>query len=369
MYLYLSAFFLNKRTEKRIFAASKGYQPIFIDLIMSQQQRQNAIDQLPQKGYLDVEIPQGTDLIAEINRLRTEKNAIILAHYYQTADIQDIADYLGDSLQLARAAQKTDADLIVFCGVHFMAETAKIVNPTKKVILPDTLAGCSLADSCSGQGLREMRKQYPHAIVVSYINCDSTVKAESDIIVTSSNAQHIIESLPADQEIIFAPDKNLGAYLNQVTGRKMILWDGACIVHEAFSLERIAQQMLDNPKAKLIAHPEAKAPLLKIASYVGSTSNLLNYVVQDNADAYIVATEEGILHEMQKKAPHKKLIPALVNDKSCNCGECAFMKLNTLQKLYVCMKYELPEIKMDEDLRLKALKPINRMLEMSKAIK
>ncbi len=333
------------------------------------QQLENAIKTLSQKGYLNMEIPKGIDLIAEINKLRKEKNAIILAHYYQTGDIQDIADYLGDSLQLARAAEKTDADMIVFCGVHFMAETAKIVNPTKKVVLPDTLAGCSLADSCSGEGLREMRKQYPNAIVISYINCDSTVKAESDIIVTSSNAEHIINALPMDQEIIFAPDKNLGAYLNQVTGRKMILWDGACYVHEAFSLERIGQQMLDNPKAKLIAHPEAKAPLLKVASYVGSTSNLLKYVVEDSATEYIVATEEGILHEMQKKAPNKKLIPALVNDKSCNCGECAFMKLNTMQKLYLCMKYELPEITLDEDLRIKALQPINRMLEMSKAIK
>lgn len=332
-------------------------------------QLETAIKNLSTNGYLNLEIPKGTDLVDEINKLRKEKNAIILAHYYQTGDIQDIADYLGDSLQLARAAEKTDADMIVFCGVHFMAETAKIVNPTKKVVLPDLNAGCSLADSCSGEGLREMRKKYPEAIVVSYINCDSTVKAESDIIVTSSNAEHIINSLPKDQQVIFAPDKNLGAYLNQVTGREMILWDGACIVHEAFSLERIAQQMLENPQAKLIAHPEAKAQLLKVASYVGSTSNLLKYVIEDSAKEYIVATEEGILHEMQKLAPSKKLIPALVVDKTCNCGECAFMKLNNMQKLYLCMKYELPEITMDEDLRIKALKPIERMLELSKNIK
>lgn len=332
-------------------------------------QLENAIKGLAKKGYLNMEIPKGIDLVAEINKLRIEKNAIILAHYYQTGDIQDIADYLGDSLQLARAAEKTDADMIVFCGVHFMAETAKIVNPTKKVILPDTEAGCSLADSCSGEALREMRKQYPEAIVVSYINCDSTVKAESDIIVTSSNAKHILDSLPKEQQIIFAPDKNLGAYLNQVTGREMILWDGACIVHEAFSLERIMDQMIKYPKAKLIAHPEAKAPLLKVASYVGSTSALLKYVIEDSAEEYIVATEEGILHEMQKRAPGKKMIPALVNDKNCNCGECAFMKLNTMQKLYLCMKYELPEITIDEDLRIQALKPINRMLELSTAIK
>lgn len=328
-----------------------------------------AVELLPVKGYLSMEIPKGIDLIEEINRMRKEKNAIILAHYYQTGDIQDIADFLGDSLQLARAAEKTDADMIVFCGVHFMAETAKILNPTKKVVLPDLLAGCSLADSCSGEGLRELKKKHPGAIVVSYINCDSGVKAESDIIVTSSNAEHIINSLPEEQKIIFAPDKNLGRYINQVTGRKMILWDGACIVHEAFSLERIAEQMLNHPKAKLIAHPEAQKPVLQVAHYIGSTANLLNYVVNDAAEEFIVATEEGILHEMRKRAPGKKLIPALTIDDKCNCSECHFMKLNTMEKLYLCMKYELPEILMDEEIRIKALRPINKMLELSKAIK
>lgn len=330
---------------------------------------EEAIQKLESKGYLDMEIPKGIDLIEEINKLRKEKNAIILAHYYQTGDIQDIADFLGDSLQLARAAEKTDADMIVFCGVHFMAETAKIVNPTKKVVLPDLLAGCSLADSCSGEGLRELKKKHPNAIVASYINCDSTVKAESDVIVTSSNAEHIINALPKDREIIFAPDRNLGRYISQVTGRDMILWDGACIVHEAFSLERIGQQILEHPKAKLIAHPEAQKPLLQIADYIGSTANLLKYVVENDSEEFIVATEEGILHEMRKRAPHKKLIPALTNDSSCNCSECHFMKLNNLQKLYLCMKYELPEILMDEELRLKALRPINKMLEMSQNIK
>lgn len=330
---------------------------------------EKAIELLPVKGYLDLEIPTGIDLVEEINRLRKEKNAVILAHYYQTGDIQDIADYLGDSLQLARAAEKTNADMIVFCGVHFMAETAKILNPTKKVVLPDLLAGCSLADSASGEGIRKMKEKHPNAIVVSYINCDSSVKAESDIIVTSSNAKHIIDSLPKEQEIIFAPDKNLGRYINQVTGRNMILWDGACIVHEAFSLERIAQQMLDHPKAKLIAHPEAQKPVLQVAHFVGSTSNLLDYVVNDDAEEFIVATEEGILHEMKKRAPHKILIPALTLDDTCNCSECHFMKLNTMQKLYLCMKYEQPEILMDEDLRIKALRPINRMLELSQKIK
>lgn len=330
---------------------------------------EKAIAELPVKGYLDMEIPKGINLIDEINRMRKEKNAIILAHYYQAGDIQDIADFLGDSLQLARAAEKTNADLIVFCGVHFMAETAKILNPTKKVILPDVNAGCSLADSCSGEGLRELKKKHPNAIVVSYINCDSSVKAESDIIVTSSNAEHIINSLPKDQEIIFAPDRNLGRYINQITGRNMILWDGACIVHEAFSLERIGQQMLENAKAKLIAHPEAQKPLLQVAHFIGSTARLLDYVVNDDAQEFIVATEEGILHEMRKRAPHKKLIPALIKDETCNCSECPFMKLNTMQKLYLCMKYELPDINLDEEVRIKALRPINKMLELSKAIK
>ncbi|STD53715.1 quinolinate synthase NadA [Empedobacter falsenii] len=330
---------------------------------------EQAIEKLDYKGYLDVEIPKGTDLIAEINKLRKEKNAVILAHYYQSGEIQDLADYLGDSLQLARAAAKTEADMIVFCGVHFMAEAAKILNPSKKVVLPDSKAGCSLADSCSAEGLRGLREQHPNAIVVSYINCDAGVKAESDIIVTSSNAEAIINSLPEEQEIIFAPDRNLGRYLNQVCNRKMILWDGACIVHEAFSLERIAQQMADHPNAKLIAHPEAQEDLLKFAHFIGSTSRLLDYVVENDAQEFIVATEEGILHEMQKLAPNKTLIPALVQDESCNCSECFYMKLSTLEKLYLCMKYELPEIQIEEDLRVKALASINRMLELSEKIK
>ncbi|MFV0175341.1 quinolinate synthase NadA [Empedobacter falsenii] len=330
---------------------------------------EQAIEKLEHKGYLDIEIPKGTDLVAEINKLRKEKNAVILAHYYQSGEIQDLADYLGDSLQLARAAAKTEADMIVFCGVHFMTEAAKILNPSKKVVLPDTKAGCSLADSCSAEGLRGLREQHPNAIVVSYINCDAGVKAESDIIVTSSNAEAIINSLPEDQEIIFAPDRNLGRYLNQVCKRNMILWDGACIVHEAFSLERIAQQMAENPNAKLIAHPEAQEDLLKFAHFIGSTSRLLDYVVENEATEFIVATEEGILHEMQKLAPNKKLIPALVQDESCNCSECFYMKLSTLEKLYLCMKYELPEIQIEESLRIKALASINRMLDLSEKIK
>ena len=331
-----------------------------------------AKNNLPVKGFLDlkdIQIPQGQDLIDAILKLKKEKNAVILAHYYQPGEIQDIADYLGDSLQLARAAKDTDADMIAFCGVHFMAEAAKILNPTKKVVLPDTLAGCSLADGCSGEGLRKMREQHPGALVATYINCNAETKAESDIIVTSSNAETIINALPKDQPIIFAPDKNLGRYLMKKTGRDMILWDGSCIVHEAFSMEIIAKQLAENPDAKLIAHPESETPVLELAHFIGSTSALLNYVEKDDCQKFIIATEEGILHEMKKRAPHKELIPALVFDESCNCSECFFMKRNTLEKLYLCMKYELPEITMDEELRLKALKPIEAMLELSKTIK
>lgn len=331
-----------------------------------------AKNNLPVKGFLDlkdIQIPQGQDLIDAILKLKKEKNAVILAHYYQPGEIQDIADYLGDSLQLARAAKDTDADMIAFCGVHFMAEAAKILNPTKKVVLPDTLAGCSLADGCSGEGLRKMREQHPGALVATYINCNAETKAESDMIVTSSNAETIINALPKDKPIIFAPDKNLGRYLEKKTGRNMILWNGSCIVHEAFSMERIAKQLAENPDAKLIAHPESETPVLELAHFVGSTSALLNYVEKDDCQKFIIATEEGILHEMKKRAPHKELIPALVFDESCNCSECFFMKRNTLEKLYLCMKYELPEITMDEELRLKALKPIEAMLELSKTIK
>ena len=331
-----------------------------------------AKNNLPVKGFLDlkdIQIPQGQDLIDAILKLKKEKNAVILAHYYQPGEIQDIADYLGDSLQLARAAKDTDADMIAFCGVHFMAEAAKILNPTKKVVLPDTLAGCSLADGCSGEGLRKMREQHPGALVATYINCNAETKAESDIIVTSSNAETIINALPKDKPIIFAPDKNLGRYLEKKTGRNMILWNGSCIVHEAFSMERIAKQLAENPDAKLIAHPESETPVLELAHFIGSTSALLNYVEKDDCQKFIVATEEGILHEMKKRAPEKELIPALVYDESCNCSECFFMKRNTLEKLYLCMKYELPEITMDEELRVKALKPIEAMLELSKTIK
>ena len=331
-----------------------------------------AISNMPVKGFLDLKefmIPQGEDLVKAILELKKEKNAVILAHYYQPAEIQDIADYLGDSLQLARAAKDTDADMIAFCGVHFMAEAAKILNPTKKVVLPDLLAGCSLADGCSGEGLRKMREKHPNALIATYINCNAETKAESDIIVTSSNAETIIKALPEDRPIIFAPDKNLGRYLEKKTGRNMILWNGSCIVHEAFSMERIAKQLAENPDAKLIAHPESETAVLDLAHFIGSTSALLDFVQKDDCQKFIVATEEGILHEMKKRAPEKELIPALVYDESCNCSECFFMKRNTLEKLYLCMKYELPEITMDEELRVKALKPIEAMLELSKTIK
>lgn len=327
---------------------------------------------MPVKGFLDIKdliIPQGEELKQAILELKKEKNAVILAHFYQPAEIQDIADFLGDSLQLARQAKDTDADMIAFCGVHFMAEAAKILNPSKKVVLPDTLAGCSLADNCSGEGLRAMRAQHPNAMVATYINCNAETKAESDVIVTSSNAETIINALPTDRPLIFAPDKNLGRYLMKKTGREMILWDGSCVVHEAFSMERIAQQMAENPDAKLIAHPESETPVLDLAHFIGSTSALLNYVEKDDCQKFIIATEDGILHEMQKRAPHKTLIPALVFDESCNCSECFFMKRNTLEKLYLCLKYELPEITIDEELRLKALKPIELMMDLSKNVK
>ncbi|QCX52819.1 quinolinate synthase NadA [Elizabethkingia sp. JS20170427COW] len=327
---------------------------------------------LPVQGFLkykDMMIPQGEELKQAILDLKKEKNAVILAHYYQPAEIQDIADFLGDSLQLARQAKETNADMIAFCGVHFMAEAAKILNPTKKVVLPDTLAGCSLADNCSGEGLRKMREKHPGALVATYINCNAETKAESDIIVTSSNAETIINALPKDKPLIFAPDRNLGRYLMQKTGREMILWDGSCVVHEAFSMERIAQQLADHPNAKLIAHPESEEAVLKLAHFIGSTAALLNFVEKDDCQEFIIATEEGILHEMKKRAPHKTLIPAQIFDESCNCSECFYMKRNTLEKLYLCMKYELPEIIIEEELRLKALQPIEAMLELSKSIK
>ena len=319
---------------------------------------------LGQKGYLDFEIPKGLDLVAEIKRLKKEKNAVLLAHYYQEAEIQELADYLGDSLYLAQAAEKVAAEMIVFAGVHFMAETAKIINPNKKVVLPDLNAGCSLADSCPPEDFKKFIDQYPGAKVVTYINCSAEIKALSSIVCTSSNAVRVIDSIPEGETIIFAPDKNLGRYLIRQTGRDMILWDGSCIVHEAFSFERIVSLAKEYPKAKFIAHPESESQVLEIADYIGSTSGLLNYVQQNSAQSFIVATEAGILHEMKKRCPQKTFIPAPVEDETCACSECAFMKLNTLEKLYLCMEHEKPEILLSQSLIEKAKQPIRRMLNL-----
>jgi quinolinate synthase len=304
------------------------------------------------------------DIFSEINRLKKDKNAVILAHYYQDADIQDIADVVGDSLELARAAQKSTADLILFAGVHFMAEGAKILNPNRKVLMPDLRAGCSLSDSCPPAAFARFRAKYPNHWVVSYINCSAEIKAQSDVICTSSNAIKIVEKIPGDRGIIFAPDRNLGAYVAKQTGRDLILWQGTCIVHETFSERKIIELKLHHPDAQLIAHPECEPSLLERAEFIGSTSALLNHVISSPSQKFIVATEEGILHQMRKKAPHKTLIPAPPNH-ACACNECPFMKLNTLEKIYLALKNETPEINIPLDLRLKALKPLEKMLEWS----
>jgi len=324
-----------------------------------------AKSQVEQKGFLDVEIDPTLDLFHEIERLKKEKNAIILAHYYQEPDIQDVADYIGDSLGLAQQAEKTDADMIVFAGVHFMAETAKILNPHKKVVIPDLKAGCSLSDSAPAPLFKAFKEKHPNHIVISYINCSAAIKALSDIICTSSNAAYIVESVPKDQPIIFAPDKNLGSYLIKKTGREMLLWNGSCMVHEIFSREKITKLKVRHPKAKVIAHPECEQPILELADFIGSTTGLLKYTLQDNSQEYIVATETGILHQMQKSAPHKTFIAAPPNN-SCACNDCPHMKLNTLEKLYLAMEYEEPEILMDDQVINAARKPIERMLQISK---
>jgi quinolinate synthase len=304
------------------------------------------------------------DIFEEIKKLKAEKNTIILAHYYQEGDIQDVADYIGDSLGLSQQAAKTDADIIVFAGVHFMAETAKILCPQKKVLLPDLNAGCSLADSCPPDAFKKFKEANPNHLVISYINCTAEIKALTDIVCTSSNAVQIVNSLPKDQPIIFAPDKNLGRYVNKVTGRNMLLWNGSCMVHEIFSAKKIIQLKHKHPEALLIAHPECEEPVLEMAEFIGSTTALLNYVVKSNNKEFIVATETGILHEMAKRAPEKTLIPAPPNN-NCACNDCPHMKLNTLEKLYACLKDESPEIIMDENLRKKAEKSILKMLEIS----
>lgn len=321
-------------------------------------------DDLLMKGFLDIPVDLSVDLFAEIQKLKKEKNAIILAHYYQDADIQDVADYIGDSLGLSQQAAKTDADLIVFAGVHFMAETAKILCPDKKVVLPDLRAGCSLADSCPAGEFAEFRKKYPDHLVISYINCSAELKTLTNIVCTSTNAVQIVESLPKDQKIIFAPDKNLGAYIVKKTGRDMVLWDGACMVHEIFSMEKIARLKHQHPNALLLAHPECEAKLLEMADYIGSTTGILNFATKSSVKEFIVATESGIIHQMQKANPGKTFIPAPPNN-SCACNDCPHMKLNTLEKLYNCLKYEQPEIILSPDLIEKAKRPILRMLDLS----
>jgi len=309
---------------------------------------------------------EGRDkLISEINRLKKEKNAVIMAHYYQMGDIQDIADMIGDSLALAQWASKTEADIIVLCGVHFMGETAKILSPQKKVLVPDLEAGCSLADSCPADQFEKFVKAHPDHTVISYVNTTAAVKALTDVVVTSTNAKKIVDQFPQDAKLIFGPDRNLGNYINSITGRNMLLWDGACHVHEQFSVEKLIKLKEKYPDAEVLAHPECKRPLLIMADFVGSTQALLNYATASEKKQFLVATESGIIHEMLKKNPDKEFIPVPPNDSTCACNECNFMRLNTLEKLYRCLLNESPEIVVDEEIRIKAVKPILKMLEMS----
>lgn len=325
---------------------------------------ENAKLDLDKNGYLDIDIDPTLDLVAEINKLKKEKNAIILAHYYQESEIQDVADYIGDSLGLSQKAESTDADIIVFAGVHFMAETAKMLNPTKKVVLPDLKAGCSLADSCPAPLFKKFKEKYPDHVVVSYINCTAELKTLTDICCTSSNAEAIINSIPKDKGIIFAPDKNLGAYLVKKTGRDMVLWNGACMVHEIFSHEKITKLIHRFPEAKFIAHPECEAHILELADFIGSTTQLLKYTQNNEAIAFIVATESGILHQMELASPDKMFIPAPPNN-TCACNDCPHMKRNTMEKLYLSMKYELPEIILEDWVIEKGRKCIDAMLDIS----
>ena len=317
------------------------------------------------KGFVDEPVDKSIDLKAAINELKKEKNAVILGHYYQKGEIQDIADYIGDSLALAQIAAKTDADILVMCGVHFMGETAKVLCPDKKVLVPDLNAGCSLADSCPADKFAEFVKAHPGYTVISYVNTTAAVKAVTDVVVTSTNAKQIVESFPKDEKIIFGPDRNLGNYINSITGREMLLWDGACHVHEQFSVEKIVELKAQYPDAVVLAHPECKSVVLKLADMVGSTAALLKYAVNSDKQRFIVATEAGILHEMQKKCPQKTFIPAPPNDSTYGCNECNFMRLNTLEKLYNCLKYEFPEVTVDPEVAREAVKPIKRMLEIS----
>lgn len=316
-------------------------------------------------GYMDAPVPAGIDIKKEIDRLRKENNAVILAHFYQTPEIQDIADFVGDSLALAQWAAKTTADVLVLCGVHFMGETAKILCPDKKVLVPDLNAGCSLADSCPASKFEEFIKQHPDHTVISYVNTSAAVKALTDIVVTSTNARQIVESLPADEKIIFGPDRNLGNYINSVTGRNMLLWDGACHVHEQFSLEKILDLKKDYLEAEIICHPECKRYIVEVSDYVGSTAGLLKHVIKSPKKQFIVATESGVLHEMRKACPEKEFIPAPPNDSTCACNECNYMRMNTMKKLYNVLRFGIPEIFVDESVQKKAIRPIRRMLDIS----
>lgn len=320
------------------------------------------------KGFVDEPIDKSIDLKKAINELRKEKNAVILAHYYQQGDLQDIADYVGDSLALAQWAAKTTADIIVLCGVHFMGETAKVICPDKKVLVPDLNAGCSLADSCPADKFVQFVKEHSEYTVISYVNTTAAVKAVTDIVVTSTNACQIVESFPKDEKIIFGPDRNLGNYINSITNRNMLLWDGACHVHEQFSVEKIVELKKQYPNAVILAHPECKSVVLKLADVVGSTATLLKYAVKSDKNEFIVATESGIIHEMRKQCPQKIFIPAPPNDSTCACNECNFMRLNTLEKLYNCLKYEFPTIEVDEKIAKEAVKPIKKMLEISREL-
>ena len=319
-------------------------------------------------GYVNEPIPEGTDIKAEIRRMCKEKNAVIMAHYYTEGEIQDIADFIGDSLALAQKAAKTEADIIVMCGVHFMGETNKILCPDKVVLVPDLNATCSLAESCPAKEFGDFVKAHPDHTVVSYVNTTAATKALTDVVVTSSNARQIVESFPQDEKIIFGPDQNLGNYINSITGRNMLLWNGACHVHEKFSLEKILQLKAEHPKAKILVHPECKGAVVKVADKVGSTAALLKFSICDEATEFIVATESGILHEMQKACPEKTFIPAPPEDSTCACNECNFMKLISMQKLYNCLKYEWPTVEVDKDIAEKAVRPINKMLEISEKL-
>ena len=319
-------------------------------------------------GYINEPIPEGTDIKAEIRRMCKEKNAVIMAHYYTEGEIQDIADFIGNSLALAQKAAKTDADIIVMCGVHFMGETNKILCPNKVVLVPDLNATCSLAESCPAKEFEAFVKAHPNHTVISYVNTTAATKALTDVVVTSSNAKQIVESFPKEEKIIFGPDQNLGNYINSITGRYMVLWNGACHVHEKFSLEKILQLKAEHPKAKILVHPECKGAVVKVADKVGSTAALLKFSINDEATEFIVATESGILHEMQKACPNKTFIPAPPEDSTCACNECNYMKLITMQKLYNCLKYEWPTVEVDKEVSNKAIKSINKMLEISEKL-